>query len=1079
LAAFGPTSGSNSLPTARVVLSFTDGAPKLTQLQVIDPSNTSQFTSFSWDAAHNVKSVTQAGRTMNVLSPETRHDSSLRLVDEGGEFDPQDTWGRFNFPDSSQATFSADPFGNRTREERSVMGFNPATGQTGKIQTVYSWTTRDLNGQATGPNTRQQVNLMGYGSSQNSTAALPSNQYDNLGRLIETSYPDGTSERWGFEPSATANKPSTYIDRGNRVFFYSYQSGRFPTTVVMKALPDPWGAPLSGPTDPRLQTVSVTNYTYLHGRIKTITESDPNGNGGYGLEIEFYYDRNLNPIHKRTTTVDPFGTGVSVKDAWESYGYDQNQNLVWLTSKYLPTTLHQFQLPGGISIGDVPYGNDPKLVEVRTDLSVDAMGRVLSATAPAPQAGGARQTASWTYDLSGRPLSETTTDTNGAARAIKFAYNGNGELIRIDSPDPDWSGPLEPSAELFTRDSNGLITEIRKLNGGIPASLRQFRFDSFGRLLAESMELPGAAGTFGRYEATYREYDALNRVLRVEQPVGKAGSNEPKYLITSAQFSDSTRSVTTSFSAQGIDEPNQDDIIEKFDPLGRKVQTSQGALKQEYLWLDGNTWEGVRGTLLRTTDERGVFAWTKFGPTGKVVRLQSADPDGTGPLLPLNRRYRYDAHGNSLSETEFSGGLSRTSSFTFDFRDLLTSQTSVDGRTTTFEYDLLQRSRKETSPTGATIERQYRVDGLLSRMDRSDLDPNTPDYFETYQYDNLSRLIGSTTPDGTSRLTFNAIGKLASTQSPDPDGAGPLQPLTVNWQYALSKAGLFVSETSDGDGSQTKFDFDSAGRLLAQYRPRSVNPSGMDFSNVYGAANGGASATASERWEYDAAGKLLREFSAKAIGEAGENLVTYQYDRLGRLTSRGDTVRREQFEYSAANGDLLAATDVLGRRTVFTAYDNLGRLLASQRQLNGQGYDTTRVQYDPLGRVASSTALSGESGKEQLTQFQYNLADQLTAQIDALGNSKSYQYNPASGFLTASKNEQGLQQFFAYDRLGRVTASWTPGFSESSGSTRNRYDAMDRVVTSTDPLNNVSSYKFDSLGRIVEQTDPRGPGVNS
>ncbi|MFM7116495.1 MAG: hypothetical protein ACKO0N_07670, partial [Planctomycetota bacterium] len=291
LAAFGPTSGSNSLPTARVVLSFTDGAPKLTQLQVIDPSNTSQFTSFSWDAAHNVKSVTQAGRTMNVLSPETRHDSSLRLVDEGGEFDPQDTWGRFNFPDSSQATFSADPFGNRTREERSVMGFNPATGQTGKIQTVYSWTTRDLNGQATGPNTRQQVNLMGYGSSQNSTAALPSNQYDNLGRLIETSYPDGTSERWGFEPSATANKPSTYIDRGNRVFFYSYQSGRFPTTVVMKALPDPWGAPLSGPTDPRLQTVSVTNYTYLHGRIKTITESDPNGNGGYGLGIEFYYDR--------------------------------------------------------------------------------------------------------------------------------------------------------------------------------------------------------------------------------------------------------------------------------------------------------------------------------------------------------------------------------------------------------------------------------------------------------------------------------------------------------------------------------------------------------------------------------------------------------------------------------------------------------------------------------------------------------------------------------------------------------------------------------------------------------------------
>jgi YD repeat-containing protein len=104
-----------------------------------------------------------------------------------------------------------------------------------------------------------------------------------------------------------------------------------------------------------------------------------------------------------------------------------------------------------------------------------------------------------------------------------------------------------------------------------------------------------------------------------------------------------------------------------------------------------------------------------------VVRLQSADPDGTGPLLPLNRRYHYDARGNSLSETEFSGGLSRTNTFSFDFRDLLTSQTSVDGRTTTFEYDLLQRSRKETSPTGATIEREYRVDGLLSRIDRSNL----------------------------------------------------------------------------------------------------------------------------------------------------------------------------------------------------------------------------------------------------------------------------------------------------------------------------------------------------------------------
>jgi YD repeat-containing protein len=493
-------------------------------------------------------------------------------------------------------------------------------------------------------------------------------------------------------------------------------------------------------------------------------------------------------------------------------------------------------------------------------------------------------------------------------------------------------------------------------------------------------------------------------------------------------------------------------------------------------YLDASTFAG-KGTLVAINDERTSDTdlattkqwWVKYGPTGLVRRTQTPDPDGTGPLALLDVITSYDYRGNVDTVREQSGTLTRTTDYTFDFRDLLQTVTTpapsagLPGLVTTYGYDKLQRQVSETGPSGVAQVIGWRDDGLLGTLSRNDNSSPVPGVYTTYGYDNLNRVTGVTTPDGLSTVAYDALGNVSQTRSPDPDGTGPLTPMSMTYIYATNTAGQFLQETLDTNNSQTRFSFDSAGRMIEQFRPKNLNPAGSDYATVY--AEGTASTTPTETWTYDAIGRLQR--STDALG----NFITYQYDSLSRLTSVGDTTRQQSYVYDAVDGDLTSSTDPLGRTTQFTSYDNLGRLTQSQRMLGTSVSDVSTVAYDGFGRVSQTKALAGVAGNEMVTGYEYDLLDRQTKVIDPLLGQTNYIYD-VRGFLSRVDDERNHSTFLNYDNIGRLSAQWTEGFSQTIGSQRYSYDAVDRVATSTDPLNNVTTYAYDKLGRQISKTDP-------
>jgi len=1045
------------LPAPRVLMTYHPGTTRIASYTSTDTASTiTETTQVDWDAAGNVSQIrkldTQGNsggtRTWTFQSAESRQMNQIRVIDPLAEFDPQDAYDQLTFPDGSIAKSIVDQYGNVIREERTVLGYLANT----VITTHY---TRNADGQLTahGP-IEQRVGT-------NAATVIPAVTYgyDSAGRQISATYLDGTTEAWTFNAGASAVQPSTYKNRVGHYFTYGPYSNSSPTQINRFSS--------NGGT-----LISQTRYTYLNGRIKTMAMTDPNGLNGTGVGVEMYYDSRLNLIHSRTTTATDAGviSPAAPMDIWVSYGYNAQDNLIWSTSQFQATAL--------ASVPAVPSATDVNLVAVRTDVTTDVQGRILTSLSPVPGVGQARLLTTMTYDAVGRLLTSAEPGTTTlATRRTAVAYNSFGELRSMSSPDPDDAGPLAVPSTVFVYDLNGFTSETRQMNGSAVVSRKRFGFDSLGRMRFESMAL-SATAPLQTNEMTQYEYDAVGRVTKTFSPVGKTGLAENKFLVTTQVYNDVLRRVTTSVSTSGVGVINLNvtDTIQEFDAIGRPTKVAQGALSRTMRYLDNSTWAG-KGTLVAINDERTSDTdlaatkqwWVKYGPTGLVRRTQTPDPDATGPLALLDTTTAYDYRGNVDTVTEVSGSLSRTTDYVFDFRDLLQTFTTpapspgLPALVTLYGYDRLQRQVSETGPSGVSQVIGWRNDGLLGTLSRNDNGSPVPGIYTTYSYDNLNRVTGFSTPDGLSTVAYDALGNISQTRSPDPDGTGPLTPVSMTYIYASGTAGQFLQETLDTDNSQTKFSFDSAGRLIEQFRPQNLNPVGSDYTNVY--AGGTASTTPTETWTYDALGQLRT--STDALG----NSITYQYDSLSRLTSVGDNTRRQSYVYSATNGDLTSTTDPLGRTTQLTGYDGLGRLTQSQRMLGTSVSDVSTIAYDGFGRVSQTKALAGVAGKEMVTSYQYDLLDRQTKVIDPLLGQTNYTYD-VRGFLSRVDNERNHSAYLNYDNIGRLSAQWTEGFSQSVGSQRYTYDAMDRVAVSTDPLNNLTTYAYDNLGRQILQTDP-------
>jgi YD repeat-containing protein len=251
------------------------------------------------------------------------------------------------------------------------------------------------------------------------------------------------------------------------------------------------------------------------------------------------------------------------------------------------------------------------------------------------------------------------------------------------------------------------------------------------------------------------------------------------------------------------------------------------------------------------------------------------------------------------------------------------------------------------------------------------------------------------------------------------------------------------------------------------------------------------------RFAYDAAGRQV--LSVNALGYVSET----QYDAAGQII---ESIRYERaisplniiigavYEFNTTTeSEIRSAINAQPATTknqhTKTVYDNAGQI---RYQIDAQNY-VTETQYDARGNITQSTryndalisalntgasvsdtqtALSNRvapnTPKDQITQYQYDLADRITTETYALNSSdqysESYAYD-AQGNVIRHTDGRNNNEYFAYDNENRLTRSINQeGYVKDTA-----YNAFGLIKNTTIWMNASTNTATDD--RWAEQTD--------
>jgi len=191
--------------------------------------------------------------------------------------------------------------------------------------------------------------------------------------------------------------------------------------------------------------------------------------------------------------------------------------------------------------------------------------------------------------------------------------------------------------------------------------------------------------------------------------------------------------------------------------------------------------------------------------------------------------------------------------------------------------------------------------------------------------------------------------------------------------------------------------------------------------------------------------------------------VTFSaYDSQGNVTSVTDphgAVMRYQYD---PVGRVATITDTTGTTT--ESYDSAGRLITSTEGSNVTKY----TYYDPAGNAVRTIT---DPAGNVTTYTYYDAGHTVIMTIEEDDSSHhpivKYQYDP-TGRLVSSTDSSGMTSY-TYS-MGQLTDAIDP----SSNDTKFAYDAVGNLLSITDASGNVTRFAYDFADRIVKVTDPDG-----
>ena len=915
-------------------------------------------------------------------------------------------------------------------------------------------------------------------------------EYDKNRNLIKFTDPQGNTERYQYDANhflvsitdknGVQSTTNTY-DREGRVIAQTDGNGNVSTmryepnkTIVTNAD----GSQEVYHYDANYDTTAIeingeqdTSYTYDSYRNIT-SKQDKEGN-----ITRYTYDKS-----DLRTIQYPDGTS-------EEYRYDANHNIIYHRDRDGHVTTSTYRGNLLLSTTDDQSGT--------TTYTYDANNRLIQERDPF----GAQKT----YAYQGNLVSEITYDTG---LKETFAYDGNGNVIK--------EGDNQGKQITYVYQANGAMIQKNYQDG----TKEQWSYDPNGNIITYKDRLGGV---------TQNRYDQNNNLIEAQKGLLKntKAYNALNQLIKETDEQGITKTYT--YDAHGNMQSEIDgygnETRYEYDANDHLIKTTDAWGNEEInVYEQDNLIKSITKEGLETTYEYDAYnrEIKRTLPNGVMERKEydgqflSKEWDGKGS----ETSHFYDAHGREIKTiTRYEDGVEQISETKYDrYGNVIES--SVNGVSTTYTYDVYHRQLTTTDALGHTTRKEYDLDGnVIKEIDALS-------HVKTTQYDALGNVIQTSDANGnTQTKTYNKEGMLISER----DALGYVTTYVYNEkgqviqtidpyrhisEYQYDAYGNQIAVIFEGTTLEEK-QYDEFGRIVYEKNTKEEMRYRYDeFGRIIEKSN--EASGLSNYTEYDAYGNVVKEWDSEGLttryeyDEYQRKIKTIDaYGRMEELTYdvRDHIISTKQFDGSVttntydARGNLIASSDALGNTTTKT-YNALNQLIKEETShtISEYTYDEvgrqirvyevnsekeTRYRYDANGNNIETIDALGNS-----TQTQYDANNQVIARIDALGNKttktydangnviketdalgnvRQYQYN-AYGLLELEVDERGFETTYTYDdELNLIKVSDSFGYEVTM-----EYNEHEQKSKEIDPNDGVKEYQYDAYGRVIEESEPNG-----
>lgn len=441
------------------------------------------------------------------------------------------------------------------------------------------------------------------------------------------------------------------------------------------------------------------------------------------------------------------------------------------------------------------------------------------------------------------------------------------------------------------------------------------------------------------------------------------------------------------------------------------------------------------GKLCQFTNAAGQVYTYEYNENGKM--------DGViTPRGILGVKNEYDGANRVLKQTTPDGGVVE---FRYDDVNKRTYMKEQNGNMVIYESDERCRNIKTIYEDGEEV---FEYNDKNQRTLYVDKNGNRT----RYRYDEKGNLTGITNALGElTEISYNDKGKLLAIMTQGKE-------LRKN-QY--DSQGRLI-ETMDALQRSKKTIYDEKGRLeqiiQADESIQRINYDERGNIQIITDAYGGKNC-----FEYDSLNRVT-----KSIDPEG-NVVSYQYDEMNRITSVVDQKGNVR-KYTYNESSLLVKVEDFDDEVFLFSYNARNKV---EKIINKEGKEKI-YKYGEMGNITKEILPTGA-----VTTYLHDKNNRLKnievrkKDCEDISAVNTYTYDSA-GNLTHALSGDGtkilMETYYTYDALNRIISYTNP----VGGRTIYNYNALGQMNSIVDPMGNKRSFIYNDAGELVEETDIRG-----